>query len=350
MEAVEPPQNAVEPPRNGEELRLLLQWDTAGDQARSKRAGVLSIAAHVAALIVLASVPREAFRPAEPARHVTPLVAPPRELTQTTPNRGKISRTFDVESLKPRPRIQVPPSPPSTTRPQSPLSMPKPKPSQPDALPEPPKVELASREPGPKLPAGVPQAPPPPQIQPDEHPKLAFETPGAAPAGKPAGLGKLAPPSASVDEAVRNLAHGGGGGGLTVGDIGLGMGGIGESINQPPSPGKQGSNLELLSDPMGVDFRPYLLQLLQTVRRNWFSVMPESAKLGRRGKVAIQFAIARSGEVTKVVFITNSGADSLDRAAVASISMSNPFPPLPGEFRGNVVRLQFTFLYNAPAR
>ncbi|PYT25193.1 MAG: hypothetical protein DMG58_24690 [Acidobacteria bacterium] len=26
--------------------------------------------------------------------------------------------------------------------------------------------------------------------------------------------------------------------------------------------------------------------------------------------------------------------------------MSNPFPPLPTEFRGNVARLQFTFSYN----
>jgi TonB family protein len=189
---------------------------------------------------------------------------------------------------------------------------------------------------------------PPPQIQTEEQPKLAFETPGSQSTGKGQGLGQVAAPSPSVTEAMRRLAHGGAGGGLVVGDAGAGEGGIGEAINQPPSPGKLGSALELLSDPMGVDFRPYLLQILQTVRRNWFSVMPESAKLGRRGKVAIQFAIARNGAVTKVVFATQSGADALDRAAVASISMSNPFPPLPTEFRGNVVRLQFNFAYNTP--
>jgi TonB family protein len=101
---------------------------------------------------------------------------------------------------------------------------------------------------------------------------------------------------------------------------------------------------------MGADFKPYLLQILQTVRRNWFAVMPESAKLGRRGKVAIQFAIAKNGDVTKVVFATNSGVDALDRAAVASISMSNPFPPLPTEYRGSIARLQFTFAYNMTVR
>lgn len=136
-----------------------------------------------------------------------------------------------------------------------------------------------------------------------------------------------------------------------VGDVGVVEGGIGEAINQQPSPGKHGSNVELLSDPMGVDFRPYVLQILSTVRRNWFTVMPESAKSGRaRGKVVVQFAIANNGAVTKAVFAAQSGTDTLDRAAVASISLSNPFPPRPVEFRGSVIRLQFTFTYNARPR
>jgi len=336
---------AVEQPETAEELRLLLNWTTDADQARTRRAGVYSIAAHAVAIVILLLMPRQVFQTAPPTHHVTPLIAPPTELTQTAPNRGKISKEFNVEALRPKRRIQVPPSPPSTSRPKAlAMSTPPPKPSQPTAMPEPPKIEAANKDNGPKLPEGV-QAPPPPQIQTEEKPKLAFETPGAASSGNQ-GLGKVAPPSSSVSEAVRSLSHGSSGGGLAVGDIETGPGGIGEALNQPPSPGKQGSNLELLSDPMGVDFRPYLMQILQTVRRNWFSVMPESAKLGRTGKVAIQFAIAKNGEVTKVVYATESGIEAFDRAAVASVSMSNPFPPLPTEFRGNVVRLQFTFSYN----
>ena len=41
-----------------------------------------------------------------------------------------------------------------------------------------------------------------------------------------------------------------------------------------------------------------------------------------------------------------SGAEALDRAAVAGISASNPLPPLPTDYSGEVVRLQLTFLYN----
>ena len=133
-----------------------------------------------------------------------------------------------------------------------------------------------------------------------------------------------------------------------VGDIGNGMGGIGEGMNLPPSPGKVGSNLELLSDPMGVDFRPYMIKVLAAVRRNWFAIMPESAKFGSRGKVALQFSIDREGSVPKLVIVTPSGIQALDRAAVAGVSASNPFPPLPNEFRGPQIRLQLTFSYNVP--
>jgi len=294
----------------------------------------VTICPAVAVTAALLAVPHQVFQMKEEARRVTPLVAPPPDITQTTPNRGKLSKEFNVESFRPRPALRLPQS---AARPKT-LSAPGPPPTPPAPLPEPPKIEPNAG--GPNLPL-VAQAP---QIK-AEEPKLAFETPGGSGPGKSPGLGRLAAPSASVSEAIQSLARGGGGGGVVVGDAG-----VGDDVNQVPAPGRQGSNLELLSDPMGVDFRPYLLQLLSTVRRNWFAVMPESAKLGRRGRVAVQFAIAKNGTVTKVVFGSQSGADALDRAAVASISMSNPFPPLPAEFRGNVIRLQFTFMYNSASR
>ena len=115
-------------------------------------------------------------------------------------------------------------------------------------------------------------------------------------------------------------------------------------------PGKLGSSLELLSDPLGVDFTAYLIRVLAAVRRNWYAVIPESAKLGRGGKVVIQFAIARDGNVPKLVIALPSGADPLDRAAVAAISATNPFPPLPVEFKGSQIRLQCAFQYNVVPR
>jgi len=106
--------------------------------------------------------------------------------------------------------------------------------------------------------------------------------------------------------------------------------------------------MQLLSDPLGVDFKPYLLQVLARVRRNWMAIVPESARSGRRGLVLIQFSIDRSGGVPKLVIASTSGITAFDRAAVAGISASNPFPPLPGSYKGDQIRLQMAFSYNLP--
>jgi TonB family protein len=97
---------------------------------------------------------------------------------------------------------------------------------------------------------------------------------------------------------------------------------------------------------LGVDFKPYLTQILARVRKNWFAVIPESARLGSRGVVLLQFIIDRDGQVPKLVIAMPSGTEALDRAAVAGISASVPFPPLPVQFKGKEVRLQFSFKYN----
>ena len=101
-----------------------------------------------------------------------------------------------------------------------------------------------------------------------------------------------------------------------------------------------------MSDPLGVDFKPYLIRILALVRQNWFAVIPESARMGNRGVVQLQFVIDRSGEVPKLVIATASGSQALDKAAVASISASVPFPALPREYKGLSIRLQFAFKYN----
>jgi len=99
---------------------------------------------------------------------------------------------------------------------------------------------------------------------------------------------------------------------------------------------------------MGVDFTAYLTQILGAVRRNWTAVMPESVRLGRRGQVAIQFSIARDGKVPKLVIASSSGADPLDRAAVAGISASSPFPPLPADVTKPEMNLNVPISYHLP--
>jgi TonB family protein len=339
------------------ELHLLTDWSEPDSAGRHRVAAIGSILTNIGLVLFFLWLPAGTSHPPEPAppeRHVTTLIEPLTQLTQKAPNTAKVTNEFNAHELQPRPRVVVPPSPPPVEHAAQPKPlqlppMPAPKAAAPEALPDLPKPDAALR-PAPnvdlsKLVAGPP---PPPQIQTEEKPKVTFEN-ATSQTPISAGRGQVPIPGSGISEAIRQAAHGSMAGGFYVGDPGAisGMGGGG--VNLASAPGLQGSALQLLSDPMGVDFRPYLTQILATVRRNWMSVIPESVlRLGRRGKTAIQFSISRSGGVIKLVIATPSGSDPLDRAAVAGISASNPFPPLPAEFKGDRIVLQFNFAYNMP--
>jgi TonB family protein len=346
------------------ELRLLLEQHPKLEQPPVSRAAIGTVLVHIvlAALIAIMPAPPPPSRAGQVVADLsraTPLVLPPRELTQPDPNRGKVSQEVDLKGLlSRRSPLPQPPSRPSPTLPAAPrtIEAPAAAAAAPRPVIQPPKIDVQSdqTELAKNLPAiGTPATPPPPpEIQATEKPKIAFESPGAI-SGSPKGSGAAGPrlletPRTSVQELARDMSRTGAGGGLSVGDVvGSGAGGLGEALSGSPGL-RNASNVELLSDPLGADFRPYLIQILAMVRRNWVAVLPESARLGRRGKTQIQFAIARDGSVPKLVIATPSGTEALDRAAVAGISASNPFPPLPNDFKGGQVRLQFTFLYNIP--
>jgi TonB family protein len=102
----------------------------------------------------------------------------------------------------------------------------------------------------------------------------------------------------------------------------------------------------ILSDTRGYDFGPYMNQVINRVRTNWFALMPEIARLGRRGKVVIIFTITKNGNIANFRQVANSGTEALDHAAAGAIQLSNPFAQLPAGFDGDHLDLQFTFLYN----
>jgi TonB family protein len=108
------------------------------------------------------------------------------------------------------------------------------------------------------------------------------------------------------------------------------------------------SQVDVLSDTMGVNFGPYLTQVLRAVRVNWYSRIPESARapLMKRGKVSIQFDILKTGQIAAMQVVGTSGDPSLDGAAIGGINQSGPFPPLPPQFEGQYLALRFHFFYN----
>jgi TonB family protein len=340
----------------------LLYFDEAPNRGPLIRAAIVSALIHLLGVLFLGTVEFHAtpIRPGANvhfATRVTPLVVPPdilRELTQKAPQTKEVSHEFNVENLIPRPEMKKSP-------PAQPAVSPKPRVGVPSPSPLPDAPQIAASAPASAMvpPPGFgvsnqPAPPPPPQIQVQEKPKLTFENvPGTGRSTGNVSGGVSSPkvnipmPKANFDETMARVSKRPGGG-TVVGDETEAYPSIGQSLGKQATPGKMGSSLELLSDPQGADFRPYLLRILNSVRLNWFAVIPESARLGRRGKVVVQFAISKDGKVPKLIISSPSGADPLDRAAVAGISASNPFPPLPDEFKGSEIRLQLVFVYNGP--
>ncbi|MBZ2185891.1 MAG: TonB C-terminal domain-containing protein [Bryobacter sp.] len=327
-----------------DDLNLIRDWDQDSYRPRLGLAGSLSVLVHAVLGLAVFMAPRSIFESNPPLpidarvveRKVTTLVAPRFELTQKEPNKSPIKPEVNLDDLtaslqnRRAPRTYVPPP----TAPRKEQDAPRP-------VEAPPQLETTAPDARPLAQLGAPQLP---QIEARalENKRSPFEIAGQTTGAKKGPEDGRIPvmQRQSVDELMRQSIQGTpGSSGQVVTDI--------PSQSNPLQPQSQiGSALELLSDPQGVDFRPYMKRILAIVRRNWFAVIPESARFGRRGRTLIQFSISKDGRVPKLVISGPSGAEALDRAAVAGISASNPFPPLPVEFKGEVIRLQFAFSYN----
>ncbi|MDQ6664604.1 MAG: TonB family protein [Acidobacteriota bacterium] len=332
-----------------EDLQLLLRWKRDDDPGRSRNAAAISLLVHALLIGGLAVIPGsqvDAPRPVARTRRIlTPLFDPPTELTQKAPTKGKITKEITAEMIPDRPRIQAPAPAAKRGMPAPPAPPPQmAKAAPPAPMPEPPKVAQSPPQPSTQIAQlATPQIQPPPA----DKPKLAFEIPGAPASSGPKGLApRLAVPAPSIQEAVRSVARGNSGAGLSGGDSEMAP--VPPGLNLPASAGRPRVDFQLQSDPMGVDFKPYIQQVLQTVRRNWFAVYPESAKLGQRGMVNLTFSIEPGGTIPKAIVSSSSGVRALDQAAVAALSASNPLSPLPAEFHGTRIILRFTFSYNIP--
>lgn len=215
--------------------------------------------------------------------------------------------------------------------------------------------------------AGTPPPPPQPAQQPQQQAQAAQPQQQAQPAPRPLPAAPAPQPSevAKLDAPAlpRPRTHQGQGqqsiptSNMSVGEMirqaeqnaARSNGQFGNNGNNAPlaHPGLQ-SGVEVLSDTMGVDFGPYLRQVIQATQSSWDLLIPESARppLLNKGKVAIQFMIMPDGSVKQMQLILPSGDVSLDRAAWGGITGASPYPPLPKQFKGPYLALRFYFLYN----
>jgi TonB family protein len=320
-------ETVVKPPAEAE-LHFLTDWSDPAGRARKGRAAVISVLLHIGLILFIIAVPESLMQP-QTRREVTalvmPLIEPLSVLTQRDPNTGKIDKEFNATHVDLGRSLPAPPVAPGPSPQSAPPAPAVPKAAQAAALPEPPKVEFNNQAPKLTLPVG------PPQIQAEEKPRIGFED-VTAPRQVPPNQRVLPIPGPSVENAIRGALHSGSGSNA------------GAAV--PPVPPAAAELPQLLSDAQGVDFRPYLAEVLAAVKRRWFAIMPDAVRQGRTGRVGVQMVIPRDGSLGKVVFVGTTGVPALDNAAIAAISAASPFPPLPREFRGSEIRVQINFAYN----
>jgi TonB family protein len=318
---------------NDEEAAKKKNWQNLLDRA-------YSVAIHIA-IIALLIWPPKIFRHREPtaedqeiARKQMVLLLPP----------GAFESRPEPRVVTPPPRVKVDPRILRKIAPPEPVPQPVPQ----------PRVEMKEL---PSAPTAQPNAnqPPPapaPKSETPSSPAPKLETPDA-----PKTQANLVLPKSSsnplrdtLKDMSRNSAGSGKSGGFSAPTPRVPPGGGGRMGGGDAQGGGMNGAYQILTPTEGVDFSDYMARVLASVRRNWYAVMPESAQLGDRGRVVLEFSIRRDGSVPgdDPQRLLGSGKEPLDRAAVSAIRSSNPFDHLPPAFSGPEIRLRFIFLYNLP--
>ncbi len=101
------------------------------------------------------------------------------------------------------------------------------------------------------------------------------------------------------------------------------------------------------SGPPGIDairqpnWGPYMRDLEARIKRNWNPPKGDQSK-----RVVLLFKIGRDGRLLSIQTVRSSGQPLSDAAAKAAVELTAPFRPLPPEFKGSSIDIEFTFDYN----
>ena len=212
---------------------------------------------------------------------------------------------------------------PSAAKPQArPVSAPK--------APSAPRIATA-----PKSPFNIPVAPSKAPVGTTYRPPASSGTSGGSRSG--AGSSSPAPKFSSAGSSASRGGSSAGSSGSKYASRGS-SGGYGSGGN--PSPGNPNGTpgIDAIRQP---NWGPYMRDLEQRIKRNWSPPKGDSSK-----RVVITFTIGRDGRLLSHRVTKSSGVPLADRAAMSAIELTAPFRPLPPEFKGQSVPIEFTFDYN----
>lgn len=260
----------------------------------------------------------------------------------------------------PNKKVSLPTSPGKTSQ----------KPAAPAKVQKLAKAQPVAQNPAPAQPAQKPQAqaatnqPPadkkqPPSAKPSLRPALTpkvvdkptsnFTVPvptGGTQAGKystgpMSGSGKTASQAVSSSRVASTpsptLAPTGGGSSNGA-KLANGGGGMGSAGNPGPGNPNGAPGIDAIREP---DFGPYMRELQRRIKMNWDPPKGDQSK-----RVVLMFKIAKDGRLLSCSVHKSSGLPNADKAAIQAVQLTAPFKPLPPDFKGSNIDIQFTFDYN----
>lgn len=92
------------------------------------------------------------------------------------------------------------------------------------------------------------------------------------------------------------------------------------------------------ADPAAPYFGPYMRELQKRIKANWKPPLDGESK-----RVILLFRIDKSGQLVNSSIYKSSGNMLFDNEAMKALKNTAPFKPLPSEFKGKSVDIQFTF-------
>ena len=208
--------------------------------------------------------------------------------------------------------------------------------------------QAAQNKPSPARPSSRPVSAPAPSPKPSSS--FTVPAPKGAPVGKTLSTGPVGGTSAPAGSKSGAASSGGGSKGSSYaprpslspsasggsGQLARGSNGSGNVGN--PGGGGGAPGIDALREP---DFGPYMRELQRRIKLNW-----DPPKGNESKRVVLLFKIARDGRLLSCKVQKSSGMPSADQAALKAVELTAPFRPLPGDFKGQSIDIQFTFDYN----
>ena len=129
---------------------------------------------------------------------------------------------------------------------------------------------------------------------------------------------------------------------------GQGMQSQSKSSNLP----RAGVEVQFIGSKEGVDFGPYLKTVYLSVKRSFFSDLPDSFVKGEKGVAVVRLQIQRDGTLSdkSPILLSSAGKKDMDEAALRAVRTPAPFGPLPEAYPKASIDLEFRFSYNTSSQ